>query len=95
MRCGDEIILLISLKYVPSCHWARHLRAGLARTTIVASNERYTMADQDDPTRVWPTGLTLPEAEELHRHVIDGARIFFAIAAFAHILAFAFSPWLK
>jgi light-harvesting protein B-800-850 beta chain len=55
---------------------------------------RLAMADQDDPSRVWPTGLTLPEAEELHRHVIDGARIFFAIALFAHILAFAFSPWL-
>jgi light-harvesting protein B-800-850 beta chain len=52
------------------------------------------MADQDDPSRVWPTGLTLPEAEELHRHVIDGARIFFAIAVFAHVLSYAFSPWL-
>ncbi len=49
----------------------------------------------DDPNRVWPSGLTLPEALELHKHVIDGSRIFFLIAVFAHILAYAYSPWLK
>jgi len=48
----------------------------------------------DDTNRVWPSGLTLPEAEELHRHVIDGSRVFLAIAIFAHILAYAYSPWL-
>ena len=25
-----------------------------------------------DPNRVWPTGLTLAESEDLHRHVIEG-----------------------
>ncbi len=47
-----------------------------------------------DPDRVYPTGLTLREAEELHSHVIDGARIFFAITVVAHVLAYIWSPWL-
>ena len=47
----------------------------------------------DDMNKVWPTGLTIPESEELHKHVIDGARVFGLIAIIAHILAYVFSPW--
>jgi light-harvesting protein B-800-850 beta chain len=51
-------------------------------------------ASLDDPDRVWPTGLTIRESEELHKHVIDGARVFFVISVLAHILAYVYSPWL-
>ncbi len=48
----------------------------------------------DDPNKVWPTGLTIAESEELHKQIIDGTRIFGLIAVFAHILAYIYSPWL-
>lgn len=51
-------------------------------------------AANEDPNRVWPSGLTVAEAEELHKHVIDGSRIFFLIALFAHVLAYVYSPWM-
>ena len=49
------------------------------------------MADE----KVGPTGLTVAESEEIHRHLIQGTQIFGMIAAFAHLLAYIYSPWLK
>jgi light-harvesting protein B-800-850 beta chain len=48
-----------------------------------------------DPNKVWPTGLTEAESEEIHRHVIQGTQIFGFIAVLAHLFAYIYSPWLK
>jgi light-harvesting protein B-800-850 beta chain len=56
------------------------------------SPEEFSMSD---PNKVWPTGLTEAESEEVHRHIIQGTQIFGMIAALAHLLAYIYSPWLK
>jgi light-harvesting protein B-800-850 beta chain len=69
----------------------KYPRAGFARVAVRTKKE----IDMSDPNKVWPTGLTEAEAEELHRHIIQGTQIFGMIAALAHLLAYMYSPWLK
>ncbi len=47
-----------------------------------------------DPKKIYPSGLSIEEAEELHSHVINGTRMFGAIAVMAHFLAYVLTPWL-
>ncbi|QWD99775.1 2-vinyl bacteriochlorophyllide hydratase [Polynucleobacter sp. JS-Mosq-20-D10] len=41
------------------------------------------------------TGLSMDEAEELHRNLVQGTQFFGFIAIIAHLLAYIYSPWLK
>ncbi len=41
------------------------------------------------------TGLSMEEAEELHRNLVQGTQFFGFIAIIAHLFAYIYSPWLK
>jgi light-harvesting protein B-800-850 beta chain len=69
---------------------AGRLQAGSGRVTGVFLRS----IDMSDRDKVWPTGLTEAESEEIHRHLIQGTQLFGMIAAFAHLLAYIYSPWL-
>jgi light-harvesting protein B-800-850 beta chain len=71
-----------------------HERRALKRGFTNHINRRQFMAENEKGERVWPSGLTMGEAEELHKYMIDGTRVFFFISVFAHLLAYMYSPWL-
>jgi len=48
-----------------------------------------------DGERVWPTGFTESESQEIHRNLIQGTQIFGFISVLAHLFAYIYSPWLK
>jgi light-harvesting protein B-800-850 beta chain len=67
-------------------------RAVSARIRSNVSQGENTMAD--DANKVWPSGLTTAEAEELQRGLVDGTRTFGFLALLAHFLSYAYTPWL-
>ena len=77
----------------------RMARLDEAKKKLAASTLNSTMASaQAAPARASTatlTGLTMAEAEELHRNLIQGTQIFGFTAAIAHLLAYIYSPWLK
>jgi 3-vinyl bacteriochlorophyllide hydratase len=77
----------------------RMARLDEAKKKLAASTLNSTMASaQAAPARASAatlTGLTMAEAEELHRNLIQGTQIFGFTAAIAHLLAYIYSPWLK
>ena len=64
----------------------------LGHGKTLVSKWRWSMADD---TKVYPSGLTEKEAEEIQGGLMWGTRIYAAIAILAHILAYMLTPWLK
>ena len=61
-------------------------------TATDASVERRSVLADD--TQVYPSGLTLDQANEIQQGLMWGTRIYAGIAVCAHVLAFMLTPWL-
>jgi 3-vinyl bacteriochlorophyllide hydratase len=77
----------------------RMARLDEAKKKLAAATLNPSMASVQAVTPRAPavtlTGLTVLEAEELHRNLIQGTQFFGFVAAIAHLLAYIYSPWLK
>jgi 3-vinyl bacteriochlorophyllide hydratase len=77
----------------------RMARLDEAKKKLAATTHNPTMASAQAvaprASAATLTGLTMAEAEELHRNLIQGTQIFGFTAAIAHLLAYIYSPWLK
>ena len=77
----------------------RMARLDEAKKKLAASTLNSTMASAQAvaprASAATLTGLTVAEAEELHRNLIQGTQFFGFTAAIAHLLAYIYSPWLK
>ena len=67
----------------------------LISTLVWVSTTQLDFERKKSMTNDTLTGLSVEEAEELHRNLIQGTQFFGMIAALAHLLAYIYSPWLK
>jgi len=68
---------------------------GLSKYPRVGEHDEVGSERKTAMTNNTLTGLSVEEAEELHRNLIQGTQFFGMIAALAHLLAYIYSPWLK
>lgn len=93
-----QIFLTYLDAYTKLHHGARNGAFVSTRTQVLRAADFLfggTMSEKSDPNKVWPTGLTEAESEEIHRNIIQGTQIFGFIAVLAHLFAYIYSPWLK
>jgi light-harvesting protein B-800-850 beta chain len=71
----------------------QHASGNPPHKQAISSEGETVMAEHHDE-KVYPSGLTMAEAEELHKYLWQGTKIFGAVSLVAHLLTYASSPWL-